>query len=493
MSGEGEVVRDLVSPQTLKGFQDLLPEDVLPRDQVIAKIKKVYELYGFLPIDTPALEHLSTLVGAGGEETNKQLFRLKSPEDEPIAMRFDLTVPFARLIAQYPEKIKLPFRRYHIGPVFRADDPGPGRFRQFTQFDIDAAGSDSVAVDSEIVAAMCEVMREIGLHNEGSILEYQVKINNRKLVDALLEGCEIHDTAIIKHVLRVVDKLQKVGLENVRLELSEKGRIDDSGDKIRGVGLSASVIERIVGFITVEQQSRIGIVEALTDQLPKSEKTAEALTEMKEMAACLEALGVPEADAVFDPSLARGLDYYTGPVFEAVLPVAPRVGSVMGGGRYDGLVSRFLETRVPATGASIGLDRLIAGLKMANKISTRATTVNVLVIAMSGVPHPELLKVNRELRAAGIPTTIYFGQTKTSIKDQFAYANALGIPVAVVIGSDEIEKGTVSIKNLLAGLQQRENMDREEFRKAARAGQVTCDRSELLSVVQRFIGEAGLA
>src|SRR5690606_6255731 len=186
-----------VRPQTLRGFQDLLPKDMFAREWVITRIRRVYERYGFQPLDTPGLEHLTTLVGAGGEETNKQLFRLKTPEGEPIAMRFDLTVPFARLIAQYPEQLKLPFRRYHIGPVFRADDPAPGRFRQFTQFDIDAAGSPSVAVDAEMISAMCEVMREIGLDNtavpEGQPQEYLIKISNRKLVDALLEGCGIDE------------------------------------------------------------------------------------------------------------------------------------------------------------------------------------------------------------------------------------------------------------------------------------------------------------
>jgi histidyl-tRNA synthetase len=195
----------LVDPATLKGFQDLLPEDMILRNRVVDKIRAVYERFGFVPLDTPVLEHLATLVGTGGEDINKELFRLKSPEGDTVAMRFDLTVPFARIVAQYADKIELPFRRYHIGPVFRADKPGPGRYRQFTQFDIDAAGSESVAVDAEIVAAMCGVMQSLGLQRslDAGVQEYQVRVNNRKLLDAFLGGCGVDDEQVRKHILRV--------------------------------------------------------------------------------------------------------------------------------------------------------------------------------------------------------------------------------------------------------------------------------------------------
>jgi histidyl-tRNA synthetase len=476
----------LVTPETLKGFRDYLPEDAIARERVVGKIKAVYEKYGFVPLDTPILENLATLVGTGGEEANKQLFRLSSPEGMPIAMRYDLTVPFARLIAQYPQQLVLPFRRYHIGPVFRADDPGPGRFRQFTQFDIDAAGSESVAVDAEIVATMCEVMREIGLRNPataGAALEYQVSINNRKLVDALLGGCGITDDATVKHVLRVVDKLHKVGLENVRLELAE-GRVDDSGDPIRGVGLTAATIDTIIAFITCGQPLRRDTISAVTRHMPNSEAAKAALREMEEIATALEALGVPEQDAVFDPSLARGLAYYTGPVFEAILP-GVKIGSVMGGGRYDGLVRRFLNEDIPATGVSIGLDRLLAGLKLAGKLETGATTVKALVVSFPGVPVAERLRVVTELRAAGIAATVYFGEG--SVSQQTKYANDTGIPVAVMLGEDELKAGTISVKNLTVGKQRSEIKDREEYRKASRAGQDTKSRAELVAMVQRFL------
>ena len=483
----------LVEPQTLKGFQDLLPPDMILRNQVVRKIQDVYERYGFLPIDTPVLEHLGALVGVGGEEANKSMFRLDSPEEEPVAMRFDLTVPFARLIAQYADKLPLPFRRYHVGPVFRADKPGPGRFRQFTQLDIDAAGSASVAVDAEIVAAMCDAMHAVGLGGEGdSTTRFQVRINNRRLVDALLEDAGITSRETAVHVLRVVDKLQKVGVDNVRKELGD-GRVDESGDKIRGVRLPAAVIDKVLSFIALTGGTRSEVTDRLATTLSQSQTAAAAIQQMRELAAALDGLKVPEHEAIFDPSLTRGLDYYTGPVFEAWLPGAPEFGSVMGGGRYDGLVTRFSDRAIPATGASIGLDRFLAALVHLGVLKPVNTTVKVLIIQFPGMPVGELLAVAAELRNADIPTQLYFkpdveGLAKANMKAQLAYANAAGIPVAVIIGEDELKNGVVSIKDLNAGMTQRTDIqDREEYRKAGKSGQHTVPRGDLVKVVREIL------
>lgn len=478
----GPAGTDLVSPQTLRGFQDLLPEAAITRDRLVRKIQAVYERFGYLPLDTPVLEHLATLVGVGGDEANKNMFRLQSPEREPIAMRFDLTVPFARLIAQYPNDLKLPFRRYAIGPVFRADEPRPGRFRQFTQFDIDAAGSDSVAVDAEIIATMVEAMKAIGLVNSAAAQEYQIKINNRKLVDALMAGCGITDDLTVKNVLRVVDKLDKVGIGNVVKELGP-GRVDDSGDPIKGLALPKETIDTVVDFIGIKEPTRAATVAALTKKLPANDASAAALAEMTALAAALDALGVAETDAVFDSSLARGLDYYTGPVFEGVL-TAGGVGSVMGGGRYDNLVGRFLNEKIPATGVSIGVDRLIAGLTLAGKLKPTPTTVQALVIAMTGVPQPELLKVATELRTAGIATVIYFGKPKTGVTAQFRYANDTKIPVAVVLGENEIKDGTVSLKDLWADEKTKLITDKVAYKAATAQNQRVIPRSELVAGVK---------
>lgn len=477
----------LVVPQTLKGFRDYLPREMALRDRVVQTIKGVYEKYGFVQIDTPILEYLATLIGTGGEETNKQLFRSESPEREAVAMRFDLTVPFARVLAQYTDQIKLPFRRYHIGPVFRADKPGPGRFRQFFQFDIDAAGSTSIAVDAEIVAVMCEAMRAVGLRNENGSTEFRIRINNRKLVDALLYGCGVEKVETHKHILRVVDKLQKVGIDNVVKELGP-GRIDDSGDPIPGVKLQPDVIDKLVKFISVPIAERLATVETMRGALPQSESGEAAIAEMESLASCLAGLGVPESDAVFDPSLARGLDYYTGPVFEAELPGAPECGSVMGGGRYDGLVERFMDTPIPATGASIGLDRFIEALTRCGKVPTDLVATQAIVVSPPGVEDVELLRVAAELRGAGIATEVYFGNPTDGLGARLSFAGARGIRLAVILGPDEVQQGTVSIKDLLLGKEKRKDIQsREEFRKAGRVGQRTVPRAELLQAVREML------
>jgi len=472
--------RRFVEPRTLKGFQDLLPQDFIPRKAVIAVIEAVYEKYGYLPLDTPAVEHLETLLGTGGEETNKELFTLESPEGEPVALRYDLTVGFARLLAQYPDRLKLPFRRYASGPVWRVNKPGPGRFRQFTQLDIDAAGSENVALDAEIIAIMCEILTTLGVEN------YEVLVNTRRLIDAVLEGCGIHEQDRQKHVLRVVDKLAKVGVDNVRLELGP-GRIDESGDPIPGVGLTAETVDKILSFIATKAETRAGVVEKLRTVLPPGEVADSAMRELEELADDLEALGLPERHVKFDPSLARGLDYYTGPVFEAVLTDALEFGSVMGGGRYNQLVSRFLDQNIPCTGMAVGLDRLTSALTYLGLIPTVKTTVQVLVVTMGKVPARQTLKVAAELRAAGIRAEAFFGP-KMNLKSQLSHADRNQIPVAVILGEDEVARQEVSIKDLLAGKKEREEIaDHAEYRKAGRVSQVTVARQAMVETVRQML------
>ncbi len=481
----------LVNPLTLKGFKDLLPEEAYLRNEIIDKIRCVFERFGFQPVDTPILEYLVTLIGTGGEESNKQLFRLESPEKEPIALRFDLTVPFARVLAQYPDQIKLPFRCYHFGPTFRADKPDPGRYRQFTQFDIDAAGSSSVAVDAEIIAAMCEALRELGLRNEGvhegDTKEYQVSVNNRKLVDALLDDCGIKDNSTVKHILRVIDKLNKAGIENVRKELGA-GRMDESGDEINGVNLEEETIDKIINFISIKGDNRAEVISALEKVLPESELAKTAIAEMREIAACLESLGIGEDEAVFDSSLARGLDYYTGPVYEAYLPIVPRLGSVMGGGRYDHLVERFSEDPIEATGASIGIDRLIAALAAAGKTENRKSKTKVLVIGMKGVPANELYAIARDLRINEIATEVFMKSGKSNMKEQLKFANNREIPIAIIIGEDELKNGKASVKDLVAGKEQRSDIDsHKDYKKSGKSGQVTVDRNRLVQTINDIL------
>ncbi|MCX5769516.1 MAG: histidine--tRNA ligase [Candidatus Hydrogenedentes bacterium] len=470
----------LVQPRTLRGFQDLLPQDFIPRKAVIAVIEGIYEKYGYLPLDTPAVEHLETLLGTGGEETNKELFTLETPEGEPVALRYDLTVGFARLLAQYPDRLKPPFRRYASGPVWRVNKPGPGRFRQFTQLDIDAAGSENVALDAEIIAIMCEILTTLGVER------YEVRVNTRRLMDAVLEGCGILEQDRQKHVLRVVDKLAKVGVDNVRLELGP-GRIDESGDPIPGVGLTRQVVEKILDFIAVQSDTRAGVVEMLRGVLPPGEAAESALRELEELAEDLNALGLPDRYVKFDPSLARGLDYYTGPVFEGVLTDAAEFGSVMGGGRYNQLVSRFLDQNIPCTGMAVGLDRLTSALTFLGLIPALKTTVQVLVVTMGKVPACETLKLAAELRAAGIRTEAFFGP-KMNLKSQLSHADRTQIPVAVLLGEDEVARGQVSVKDLMAGKKERADIaDHAAYRQAGRVSQVTVARQAMVETVRKML------
>ncbi|BDC51988.1 histidine--tRNA ligase [Bryobacterales bacterium F-183] len=480
--------RALVEPQTLRGYRDILPEEMIFQGPLIEKIRKVLESYGFVPLDTPAVEFLTTLLGTSGEEAEKEIIRFKSKEGENVGLRYDLTVPFARLLAQYPEQLRLPFRRYQLAPVFRNDKPEEGRFRQFRQFDFDAAGSNLVAVDAEIVAVMSDIFRAVGLANSADKRNFTIHVNNRKLLEAMLSSAGVTTVEKQRHVLRVVDKLQKIGDEDVRRELAG-GRIDSSGSKIPGVGLEKEAIDKLLDLIAITGTSRGHVVENATAKLPKDDVCNAALQEMRELDAALTSLGVSEQDAIFDVSLARGLAYYTGPIFEAYLADAPDIGAVIGGGRYDNLVDRFLEKSIPAVGASFGLDRFSAALRRLKLMETSPTLVQAMVISFPGVPAPYLLKVASMLRQADIRTEVYFGEPNAKMKDQLSLANIREVPVAVIIGPDEMEKQQASVKDLQAGLQARAAVgDREEFRKQGKTGQVTVGLDELVATVKGILG-----
>jgi histidyl-tRNA synthetase len=497
----------LVRPQTLRGFRDLLPEEMLLRNEVVDRIKRVYESFGFVPLDTPVLEALPTLLGSGGDEADKQIFyvqeasaRKDTGEDQDVVgMRFDLTVPLARVVAQYhPQQLRLPFRSYHIGPVFRADDPQPeqGRFRQFTQFDVDIAGSSAVAADAEIVAVMARALEALGL--VAAPLDggppprpgYFIRVNNRKLVDAFLAGLGIADQSVARHVLRVLDKADKISGSALRAELGD-GRYDSSGDRIPGVGLDGETVAAILEFAGVHHDTRAKVVDDLAGRLPSGEQSEAALAEVRELLGHLEALGVGEASVRFDPSLARGLAYYTGTVYEGMLAGAG-VGSVLGGGRYDGLVSRFSDTPVPAVGASIGLDRLITGLRnLGLNLGTAATTARVVVLVMPGVDSIQASRAAHELRQAGLPSELYVGEAVGKVGKQLAYANAQGFQAAVMIGSNELRDETVTVKDLQAGIEARaEITDNKAFRSAGSAGQLTVPRSDLVATVEGIVQPA---
>ena len=487
---------NLVRPQVLRGFRDCLSAEMIIRNRAVESIRRVYEAYGYVPIDTPLLELLPTLVGAGGEETDRLIFTLRSPENQQAGLRFDLTVPFARVVAQYhPNEIKLPFRRYHIGPVFRADDPRPeqGRFRQFTQFDIDIAGTTAIAADAEIIAAMSDAFRSLGLRPDcppDDERRYFIRVNNRRLVDAFLLSAGIESPEVVKHVLRVIDKRDKLPDESLIAELGP-GRTDSSGDPIQGVGLGNETIAQIFDFISLAGERRSEVLAGLDAMIRPGALKDEAIAEVRLLCEHLDALGVPDGAARLDPSLARGLDYYTNTVFEGTLPHAG-VGSVMGGGRYNDLVNRFLDEPIPATGASIGVDRLVTGLRKVGLGQAEAeSSVCVIVLVMPGVPDIEPSRIAAELRRAGIGTELYVGDAAGKVARQLAYANAKGMAVAVLLGESEWRDGTVSVKNLKAGNVAREQLaDREAYRSAGTTGQQTVPRPQLVEAVSRMLAAA---
>jgi len=464
----------IVEPRVLRGFRDYLPGQMNARLKIIEVIRRVYESYGFLPLDTPALEYHATLMGYG-EENSKQIFDFENPEKEHVALRFDLTAPLARVVAQYPD-LPLPLRRYQVGPVWRADKPDPGRFREFTQFDLDSVGTSSTAADTEILCGVYDTLKALGIER------FRVRFSDRNVLNALLDFAGIPQTSA-HSVFRVLDKLDKIGIEGVAAELTQ-GRVDASGDRIRGLGLRADQVEKIKKFIAIPQGSRRDVLESLRVLFNDTPTASEALKGLGEICASLDALRIPDEFLLLDQSIARGLEYYTGPVFEAILTDAPEFGSVVGGGRYDGLVARFLGRKIPAVGASIGVDRLLAAMVKLGLVEMTPSTAQVLVTVMEPGRIADYQALTRELRQGGIRTEMYLGEEKGLTK-QLAYANRQQIPLAVIMGSDEFAKGEVTVKNLKLGARLPDKKtQREEWLKLSRTVQATIPRNECVSHVQ---------
>jgi histidyl-tRNA synthetase len=476
---------EIVEPRLLRGFRDYLPAQMNARLRIIAIIRSVYERYGYQPLDTPAQEYHVTLMGYG-EENTKQIFSFRNPEEEDVALRFDLTVPLARVVAQYPDLV-LPFRRYQVAPVWRADKPDPGRFREFTQFDIDSVGTSSMAADVEILCAIYDALRALGVG------KFLVRFSDRKVLNSLLDYAGI--PRLQSHVVfRVLDKLEKIGHDGVAAELTG-GRVDASGDKIPGLGLQASQVKGIMEFLALPKGKRREVLAAMTRLFQNVPSAKEAAEELEFICASLERLGIPEEFCQLDLSIARGLDYYTGPVFEAILTDAPEFGSVVGGGRYDGLVERFLNRKIPAVGASIGIDRLLAALQKLGLVELAPSTAQVLVTVMEPSRIGDYQKISRELRQAGINTEMYLGD-EASLGKQLQYANRQDIPIALIIGSEEFSRDEVTVKNLRLGARLQEKKkgaagkEREEWLKLSRTVQTTVPRAACIPHIEEVL--AGL-
>ncbi|MBT7615826.1 MAG: histidine--tRNA ligase, partial [Calditrichaeota bacterium] len=359
-------------PRLYRGFRDIFASDLLMRQQMLDSIREVYELYGFAPLETPAVEFVETLGKFLPESQTPDggIFSFQNEDDEWIALRYDLTASLSRVCAQYKD-IQRPFRRCQVGPVYRLEKPGPDHFREFYQFDFDTVGTKSMMADAEGCCVLCDALEKIGIERGN----YLIKVNNRKILNGVLEtsGVGLIDTSTddsrAMNVLRSIDKYDRIGLKGVK-ELLTTGREDASGDVMKGLGLSENEISPILEYLQVGTGDRVEVCDQLESIVGNSEIGMKGIEELREIDKNLRCLGYEEGQIVFDPTVVRGLGYYTGPVFEAVLTFEVKdekgrvksFGSIGGGGRYDDLVKRFTGQEVPATGASIGVDRLLEAL-----------------------------------------------------------------------------------------------------------------------------------
>ncbi|MFH1171081.1 MAG: histidine--tRNA ligase, partial [bacterium] len=424
-------------PRTLKGFRDFLPEAAIRRQQIIQTIIATYESFGYVPLETPALEYADVLTGKYGEEGEKLMYRFWDNGKREVALRYDLTVPLARVVAQYPELSK-PFRRYQIAPVWRAENTQKGRFREFTQCDIDVAGTTSMVADAEVAEVIATVLKNLGFSR------FEVRINNRKILNGMLAAAEVPSDQTMP-TLRALDKWLKIGADGVRSELKEL--------------LSADMIDKLFALLPQKDEPFLAWRARAEKSISTSTIGAEGLTELEEVRTLLSVSAFPEATFRFDPLLARGLDYYTGTIYEATLLDKPEIGSVYGGGRYDKLIGQFIGRDVPATGASAGVDRILSAMEELNMSASRAATADVLVLMMEKSLETDAWRIASELRAAGIKTELFSEAIK--MDKQLKYADKLGIPFVVIFGSQEKEQGIVTIKELATKKQQK--VKREEL------------------------------
>jgi histidyl-tRNA synthetase len=443
------VAETIVKPERPGGFLDFLPSDYLARENMLKKIDGVYRSFGFDPIETPRIEFLKTLAGETSD-TGKNIFHIKSSQDdEPLAMPFDHTVPLARLLAANPYDakkrtgIRLPWRRMVVGPVFRSDTPQSGRYRQFYQFDVDIAGTASMMADAEIVALMYLTMKTLGVEN------FRIKVNNRKVLNglAILAGIRSRDRIstdeITKEMMRILDKLDKIGIDHVLKELQA---VPENPD-IPAPGLTSEAAEKIRSFLSL-RGNNIQKIARCRELFQEIDIALEGLEELGLILTYLHSMNIPESFVEIDFSIARGLDYYTGPVFETVLSDAPEFGSVFSGGRYNDLVRRFTGKSLPATGTSIGVDRLFAALSHLGLVDkSRQTVTEVMILRLEKDRDDQYLKIASQLRQKGINTEISMVED-TSFKGQFNYAISRGVKFIVICGALEFEKKTVQVKNL---------------------------------------------
>lgn len=479
--------------RTPRGFIDKRAADLRAERAIIDAVSTVYERYGFERLDTGAFEYADALGKflPDADRPNEGVFALQDDDEQWMALRYDLTAPLARFSAQFWASLPKPFRRYAVGPVWRNEKPGPGRFREFIQCDADTVGSDRPEADAEMIAMMAEGLEAVGLPPGQAV----VKINNRKLLNGLLTAAGVESQAQKLAVLRAVDKLDRLGADGVRYLLGE-GRKDESGAFTPGAKLGAAAAERVLAFVAAGRADRAATLTSLAEVIGGSAEGDEGLAELARIDVALTSLGVGADRATFDPSVVRGLEYYTGAVFEAELLLETkdergqpmRFGSVGGGGRYDDLVARFTGERTPATGFSFGVSRLAAALRSAGREPARAARGPVVVIVFDPAHMGEYFAAAAELRTAGIAAEVYLGGS--GMRAQMKYADKRLSPAAVILGGDEIAADQVTIKDLDLGRILASGVtDNREWREE-RPGQTTAARADLVQAVRRIVDAA---
>ncbi len=422
---------EIMQPRILTGFMELLPEDQILFNRMLDTIRKVYEQFGFLPLDTPTIELSEVLLAKAGGETEKQIYRFNKG-DHDLSLRFDLTVPLARYTAQHESELVFPFKRYQMSKVFRGERPQKGRFREFYQCDIDIIGLDELSLfyDAEMPAVIYRVFKELDFG------PFTIRLNNRKILNGFFRSIGLEDK--ITEVLRTIDKLDKIGEENVRKELAELGVDEEKTERILSLihldGTADEILSALEGFGIEDETFEAGVAE------------------MKEVVKNMRLLGMPDEAFKLDLTIARGLDYYTGTVYETTLNDYPKLGSICSGGRYDNLTGYYTKQRMPGIGISIGLTRLFSQLKEEGLIKPeRRTLVEALVVPLGKDQMEAALKTAAALRAADIKTDVFYQEK--GMKQKMKYASRLGIPYVVLIGEEEANNGTVSVKNMDEGQQ----------------------------------------
>ncbi len=423
--------KKLIKPRTLKGFRDYLPNRMIVRERLIDTAREVYRSFGFAPIDTPAMEYSEILLGNGSDETDKQMFRFEDNGKRDVSLRFDLTIPFARFAAEHLNEVGTPFKRYHVGPVWRAEKPQAGRYREFVQCDFDTIGTVSNAADIETLFVIHDLFVELGFSN------FTIRVNNRKVLNGLLDSLNLRDRST--EILRSLDKLTKIQAAGVKKELTES------------VGLSDNQAEKILSLISAEGTTD-EILTQLDGLLTESDEGAQGVTDLRELFATCEVSGIPTERVELDVSIARGLNYYTGTIYETFLNDLPGIGSVCSGGRYDNLASLFTSQALPGVGASLGLDRLLAAMDELELLPSQSTTAVVLVTCFDRNHQADYLRIARQLRAAGLPTEVF--PDAKNLGKQLGYASNKGFRVALIAGDNEFESGSWQIKDLAKGEQQ---------------------------------------